>query len=191
MNITLSNDLLDMIDTRSITGVPTFYRDYFHMPSGQEHYRLLIHLCYCWDGTILTDIGTHKGASALALAQNPKNMVMSYDLTDQRENDIGAKNTGFRWGDFRTDVVMQEYILKSSVVMLDIDNAYENEIWLYQFLLEHSWKGIMICGGIHHRADMKKFWEEVKTDKIDLTRYGHGTGTGVVLFGDDVSFRCI
>ena len=191
MNIILSNPLLDLIDTRSVQNIPEFHKEYFHYLSGTEHYRLMIHLSYCWDDIIISDIGTFKGTSALALAQNKKNTVLSFDIQDYRENDIGVSNVAFRFVDFLVDLPARQHILLSKLISLDLDHNYATEKRAYDFLKENKWKGVLICDDIHLNDDMKRFWNEVDTPKIDITAYGHNAGTGAILFGDDVSFTCL
>ena len=187
MNISLSNFLLDTINTREIKNVPDVYQMYFHLESGKEHYRLLIHLASCFNNVLIADIGTNYGASALALSQNQSTRVFSLDIVDLKKNDIGMQNVEFCLGDFRTDEKIQKTILSSDVIFLDIDHLYENEIWLYKFLKEKNWKGHMFCDDIHFFEGMVRFWNEVEA-KTDLTKYGHGSGTGYIAFGEPITF---
>jgi len=187
MKITLSKELLDANNLGGIQNVPPEYQQYFYLPASQEHYRLLIHLAYCFDNSTICDLGTNHGASALALSQNPKNRVFSVDIQNIR-HDIKCPNVEFHLGSFETDEKIQDEILKSPFVFLDIDHEYTHEMWLYKFLLEKNWKGIMLCDDIHYFEPMRRFWSEVTTNKVDLTHYGHSSGTGCILFGDNVTF---
>ena len=39
---------------------------------------------------------------------------------------------------------------------------------------------------------MDKLWNNIKEPKIDLTKYGHFSGTGVIIFGNfDIKFHLI
>jgi hypothetical protein len=149
-----------------------------------------MHLAFCFDNVQIADVGTYRGASAIALAQNPKNKVFSLDV-GVFKNDIPMNNIEFRIGNFQTDKDIQENILKCPFIFLDIDHMYTNEIWFYNFLKENNWKGIMFCDDIYLCEEMKKFWNEISHPKFDLTQYGHFSGTGAVLFNEETQFNLI
>jgi hypothetical protein len=188
MNITLSNDVLDAIDTARVDYVHPQMQQWFHLPSGREHYRLLIYLTNCFNNIKIADIGTYRGASATALAQNKSNQVFSLDVGVFKEK-IPLKNINFCVGDFHTDKNIQDNILASSFIFLDIDHLYNNEIWLYQFLTKNNWTGIMLCDDIYLNDEMRRFWDELSHPKQDITKYGHGSGTGFVNFNSDITLE--
>lgn len=188
MKITLSNTMLDLGDQSSTSYVHPELRRYYNEPSGQEHYRLLVYLGFCFNGINITDIGTYMGGSAVALGQNTKNNIFSFDILNSK-HDIPMPNVEFYLGDFRTDSKIQSSLLESGVILLDIDHLYNNEIWIYNFLKENNWSGPLLCDDIYLNDEMKKFWEEATEPKIDLTAYGHITGTGCIYMGkNDIEF---
>ena len=75
--------------------------------------------------------------------------------------------------------------------MLDIDHNYTNEIWLYNFLIQNNWNGIMLCDDINLNDEMRRFWSEISHVKHDITKYGHFSGTGLVLFSNDITINAI
>lgn len=189
MNITLSNKVLDELDTSRIENIHPQMHQWFHLRSGQEHYRLLVYLATkCFDGVNISDIGTYKGASAVALAQNLKNKVFSLDIAVQKET-ISNENITFCIGNYRADSNIQKNILDSSFILLDVDHMYTNEIWLYKFLVDNNWKGSMMCDDIYLNNEMRQFWNEVSHPKIDITKYGHITGTGLINFSNELTFN--
>lgn len=188
MKISLSNGILDSLATSHIQYIHPDMQQWFHLESGKEHYRLLMHLTYCFDGIQIADIGTYRGASAIALAQNPNNKIYSLDVGVFR-NDIPYGNIEFNIGDYITDQSIQNRILESKVIFLDVDHLYTNEIWLYNFLVEKNWNGIMLCDDIHLNDEMKRFWNEVNHEKYDITQYGHFSGTGIILFNNDTTLK--
>lgn len=190
MKITLSNTLLDSIHTEQVQHIHPDMQEWYHKPSGQEHYRMLMHLAYCYDNVQIADIGTYRGASAIALSQNSKNKVFSLDVGVFR-NQISASNIEFCIGDFKTDTKIQENILKCPLIFLDIDHMYTNEIWFYNFLKQNNWKGTMFCDDIYLSDEMKRFWQEIDLPKIDITQYGHFSGTGVVQFDSEIQLNLI
>lgn len=183
MKIKLSNKDLNNIDTMNIEHIHPSMQQWFHLKSGAEHYRLLIHLGFLYNNIQIADIGTYRGASAIALAQNQNNKIYSVDLIYDC-GFIPMKNIEFATGNFNTDKDIQENILKSSLIFLDIDHLYTNEIKFYNFLVENKWKGVMFCDDINLNSEMKKFWNEVSHKKMDVTKYGHWSGTGVIFFDE-------
>lgn len=184
MKILLSNVILDSLTTSHVQHIHSDMQEWFHLESGKEHYRLLMHLSYSFDGIQIADVGTFKAASAVALAQNPKNKVYSLDVGNFR-SDTPYENIEFEIGNYMTDEAIQSKILNSKLIFLDVDHLYTNEIWLYNFLTEKKWDGIMVCDDIYLGEPMEKFWSEIKHEKYDITQYGHFSGTGIVLFNNE------
>ena len=186
MKITLSNLYLDSIDIGSQyveSNVPAFYKRFFPLRSGQEHYRLLLFLSKLYNNTVISDIGTNKGASALALSENQSNKVISIDIEDVKDKEWINKldNCSFMIADILHDENVFKKVLESKLIFLDIDHLYTNEIRIYKKLIENNWKGVLICDDIHLNLEMKKFWQEVESNKIDITKYGHYSGTGAII----------
>jgi hypothetical protein len=192
MKITLSTDQLNAIDTTSKHSecIPAEYRQYYHLSAGQEHYRLLIHLTSYYNNELLVDMGTNHGASALALANNPTNTVYSVDIVDLKSGEPSLPNCKFELGDVLQNQSIFENMMKSRFIMLDTYHEYDFEIAFYTKLVENSWKGIMICDDIHLNPPMHRFWSEITHTKLDISKYGHGSGTGVVIM-DDTEFELL
>lgn len=191
MKIELSNSSLDSINTHAIQHIPHYYSRYFHMPSGAEHYRLLIHLSKCFSNILIGDLGTNRGASAIALSQNLENTVYSLDIVDCKESPIDLPNVEFQIGNFKTDAGIQSKIMSCSLILLDLDHEYTNEAWIYNFLCQNDWKGVMVCDDIHYFQALHRFWDEVRHPKLDISKYGHSSGTGIIIFGGDVELDLI
>lgn len=190
MKIKLSNQILDSINTQCVLGIPPDHVQYFHERSGVEHYRLLTYFSNILNEENIIDIGTYRGTSAVALSQNKRNNVLSIDIENRRISDTENSSVEFYIGNFITDADLQRRILSSKFIFLDIDHLYENEIWLYDFLVGNGWKGTIVCDDIHLNDPMKKFWSEVQHEKIDITKYGHWSGTGVISINGDIEFEC-
>lgn len=191
MNITLSADTLNAIDTKKFNAnIPAAYQMYYHLEAGKEHYRLLTYLASLYSGVLLADIGTNHGASALALSTNPDNMVYSLDVVNVRSGEPPLFNTQFVVGNFLHTTEIIEKICEAKLIMLDIDHEYHNEIQLYDILRFRGWKGLLVCDDIHLNDPMKRFWSEITDFKIDVTDYGHGSGTGIIVM-DDTEFELL
>jgi hypothetical protein len=191
MKITLSVDSLNAINTaKNWSLIPSYYREYYHKPAGEEHYRLLMHLSKVWDGVQMSDIGTHAGASAVALSTNPNNTVYSLDIQNIREINRPLNNVTFEVGNFKEQSSLFDNIVKSKFILLDIDHMYDNEIYFYNKLVSLGWRGVLMCDDLHVNPEMERFWSEIGHPKIEVTKYGHGSGTGLVIM-DDTEFELL
>jgi predicted O-methyltransferase YrrM len=191
--IEVTNQELDAIDLseyrlrREQTNVPEHW---FLLESGKEHYRLLCYISSLFSGKTFIDIGTWVGDSALALANNKENNVISFDIVRQPKNTQGIhinidelikdENIKFLLGD--ATKYNKEEILNSPFIMLDTahDGIFENEF--YNFLHEINYKGFFFLDDIHLNEPMKQFWNNITKDKYDLTKVGHWSGSGLVHF---------
>lgn len=148
---------------------------------GEEHYHFLSVISEQVENTRIYDIGTYKGLSAIALAHNPMNFVVSYDIGYHVRVDRPS-NVEFRVGNFYDD---EEGILKSPLIFMDIDpHDGIQERKFYEFLVENEYTGLLMLDDIHQFEGMKKFWNSIFLPKYDLTKLGHWSGTGLVDFTD-------
>ena len=76
-----------------------------------------------------------------------------------------------------------ENLLSSPFICLDVDpHDGQFEPKFIKWLVENSYKGVLILDDVHLNPPMQKFWNEVTLSKHDITEFGHFSGTGVVLF---------
>lgn len=157
------------------------YQEWLTTP-GPNYYKLLAYLTkQLPTGSIVADLGTNYGNSAIAMASNEKIKVLTYDLTDLVNVYKLLPNISFRQKDCIQ--VVDEYI-NCPLIFLDIDpHDGIQEMRLMEVLLQKNFKGLMLCDDIHH-IPMQPFWNSIKLKKIDLTGWGHGTGTGAVIFDE-------
>ena len=156
-------------------------------PAGKEHYKLLAYLGNQWNGVELFDIGTHRGASALALSYNKANTVHSFDIS-QLYTLPKRENIEYHVADLFDETVRagwEDRLLASPMILVDIDPHEGTREWLfYQWLLEKNYKGILVCDDIWYFKEMRdQFWYKIPSEsKVDVTELGHWSGTGIVRF---------
>jgi hypothetical protein len=151
---------------------------------GREHYRLLADLSQRRDHQILLDVGTFRGCSALALAYNETNTVVSFDLWNKVDLTRVPENIQFVVGDVMHDAY-KELIAKSSLILLDTNHDGIFERRFFNHLLDLDWSGWLVLDDIYLNNAMRQFWSDIVLSKDDLTRIGHYTGTGLVYFTGD------
>ncbi|NBV77491.1 hypothetical protein EBR66_04985 [bacterium] len=156
--------------------------------AGKEHYKLLSYLSSLHQGRDIFDIGTHRGASALAIASGSEtNHIYSFDL-----NHIyplpSVPNVTYHTENLLSEAgraVWQEKLLGSAFIFLDIDpHEGTREYEFYLWLKGHNYQGFVICDDIWYFKEMRdNFWFKIPAaEKVDVTSMGHWSGTGVLRF---------
>lgn len=156
------------------------YRGYFLDRQFREHYRLIAWLSTLFAGRMIFDIGTNRGCSALALAYNPANQVISYDIEDVRRLRPGANiaNIAFHIGDVLTDARLGE----AALIMLDTNHDGVFERQLIGHLRRIGFGGLLFFDDIHLNPAMESLWAQIAEPKVDITDLGHWSGSGLVDF---------
>lgn len=167
--------------------------NYFNLDAGKEHYKLLAYLAKEVSGKSYVDIGTYLGSSAVALATNECANVITYDVCDwiPDELECSAKtksNIDLRIMDCVNDM---DEVVKSDFIVLDIDpHDGIEETRILNTLRGLNYKGFVVLDDIHLNPDMQRFWDSITEDKVDVTKYGHWSGTGIIIF-DRVRFQFV
>lgn len=192
MDISLNTDIINALDvSRCNSREKTFYTpcgEIGNMPYGSNHYRLLCYLSSLFDGVLFGDIGTSGGDSAMALAYNPNNRVMSFDIV--RHVYVTVPNAQFIVGNFWD---YKNELLKATGILYDIPHrADRNEFgeWC-NWLLESNYQGFLLLDDYLYDPIKKSQWESLdrRFNKMDVTPYGHSTGTGLVNFSTQIEFK--
>jgi len=154
------------------------YRQYFRTFPG-EHYRVLAYLSQRTDGMLLFDVGTLYGYSALAMATNSRNTVVSYNIKEQRllAHAEELPNIEFCVG----DVLGDERLARADMILLDTAHEGPFEHLFLDQLLKRQFQGLLILDDIHLNPMMEEFWKGVPCAKEDVTPLAHCSGTGLVL----------
>ena len=149
------------------------------MNRDDEHYKLLAYFASLYDNTTIYDLGSYRGHSGIALASNPNNQIISYDIGYFLEYARQPSNVEWRIGNFYRD----KELSNSPLIMMDLDpHDGLQEALVFNYLENKEYKGTVILDDIHLNEDMEKFWQNIKQDKVDATKYGHHSGTGIVFF---------
>lgn len=175
---------------------------YFNLPPGREHYKLINYLTnQLPPNSAVADCGTLFGCSAVALAASSA-FVFTYDTVDHITSRAHlVKNEGTMWDFPNIQPVLSscmehvEQISTFSLVMLDIDpHDGKEERQFVKELSKGGFRGILLCDDIHLNEEMKDFWKalngigwvgEPEFKTLDLTKWGHWSGTGAVVFSPE------
>lgn len=186
--LSTTNEELDCLD---MSYYPTKYKDshsseysqYFQYMSGKDHYRLLTKISSIFEGQTLIDIGTFDGWSSIALGSNKKTRVISFDIISQPcISSISEPNIEYRVENIMEGDANRELIKQSPFIMLDTyhDGTFEKQF--FDGLISMKYKGIVMFDDIYLNSSMISFWESISVRKYDITRIGHYTGTGILVF---------
>lgn len=157
--------------------------------TGPQPYKLYAYLSTFFNDTTILDIGTEWGNSALSLAYNDNNHVISYDIEDKGAGEIKKDNITFKVMDFMQDeTIPWENV---SIIVIDVDphDAIQEPVML-QFLYDKGWSGVLIFDDIGDMfQDMKHWFASIDEEKWELDHYiGHYSGTGLINFGKKHEF---
>lgn len=157
--------------------------------TGPQPYRLYAYLSTFFNDTTILDIGTEWGNSALSLAYNDSNHVISYDIEDKGAGKIQKDNITFKVMDFMQDETIPWGNV--SIIMIDVDphDAIQEPVML-QFLYDKGWSGVLIFDDIGDMfQEMKHWFASIDEEKWELDHHiGHYSGTGLINFGKKHEF---
>ena len=161
------------------------FTQYFELPPGEEHYKLLAHIALKYNDVTLADIGTFLGFSALALSINPNNKVITYDIEEHIPNMIAsAKNISNIEFRIKNLIESPEELKMCPFIFFDVDpHDGIQELNFVKALIKCGYKGTVMFDDIYLNDSMRSFWNWVYVPKVDVTKYGHHSGTGIAYFG--------
>ena len=187
--IQIDKDEVRDLDVSQLEAISLNKNDW--LSAGQSEYRLYAWLSSQFDKSIILDVGTRTGGSALALSHNENNQVISYDLQEQGASQIKKNNIEFKIQDFREDDSLNwDHV---SIIMLDVDphdGVKEDE--MMEFLEDKGLKGILLLDDIGPQwPEVEDLWNRITYPKINVTEVGHLSGTGLVNFDEkhDISWK--
>jgi predicted O-methyltransferase YrrM len=192
MIITISNSFLDNFPLKNKEYLVD--ETYYDLPSGQQEYHLYSFLSTLFNNTTILDIGTSNGRSAVALSHNENNKVISYNITDDIKSPnhkiYTKSNIEFCVKNVMEDLT-KDFLSNVKLIVLDIDHFETMETIIIKKLDELQFSGILILDDIHHphpilRDCMQRLWNKLPYRKMDITKYAHFSGTGIVFMNTDI-----
>jgi predicted O-methyltransferase YrrM len=154
-----------------------------------EHYKLLRGISHVLQPKLTVEIGTWVGMGTLALAKYSEKTI-TYDIRDWKS----FKKTFFVESDFLQDIEQRtgdlsdfdfferekNIFANADLVFLDAPkNGVFEEKFLKLALPVLKPGAILILDDIKF-LNMLKIWEGLEHQRIDLTSFGHASGTGIV-----------
>lgn len=159
-----------------------------------EHYRLLAGFVLALNPKLIIEIGTATGLSALSMKKylSPDAKLATFDLIDwQGYPNSCLKNDDFKDGrivQHTDDLSQSSGVAKHRNLLENADLIFidaEKDGMMEQKFLD-NFRDISFCRDPIIIFDdirlwnMLKIWREISLPKLDLTSFGHWTGTGIV-----------
>lgn len=191
--IALDTNVLNTIDMSAMETYTTWketHSKYFTMEAGKEHYRLLTYLAnevYKSTNKPILDIGTYLGFSALALSAPQGSKVISYDIVDCIPDDEEAQHQTAKSKsniELRVTNCLNEIdtLINTDFICLDVAHDTSTEQEVLNALKENNYKGLLFLDDIHLSKEMEDWWNSIDLPKYDVSKYGHWSGSGLVVF---------
>lgn len=167
--------------------------------AGIEAYKLYAYLSTLIDNGKIIEVGTRYGRSAVALAFNPTNEVLSFDILEQGASQIKRDNISFKIENFMEASIDWDGV---DIIMIDVDphdGIKEREFM--DFLTSKNWEGLLVLDDILPNwpvmlpgADpvaMNDWWNSLEGEKFDVSDIGHFSGTGILNIGNKFKVEII
>lgn len=172
-----------------------------------DHYRILAGLVFNLDRTngplTLVDIGTHYGTSARVMLDfsAPEDKVVTFDITPWKnyettyltENDFKSGRLVQHLEDLKESEVFASFVSlldSADFIMCDgpKDGVFERRVYNLlsnvDFSLKPRW---LFLDDIRFPSEMIS-WRTIDSPKLDLTSFGHFSGTGLVNISEGLKF---
>jgi predicted O-methyltransferase YrrM len=159
-----------------------------------EHYKLLAGFVKALNPRLVIEIGTAKGLSALSLKKHlsPQGQIITFDLfswkndpgTALQEEDFADGRLVQYLADLSQDDIFASYrekIKEADLIFIDAthDGILEKNL-LSKIDSLNIFKTHYIILDDIRMWGMLKLWREISDPKLDLTSFGHWSGTGII-----------
>jgi predicted O-methyltransferase YrrM len=171
--------------------------DYIHFINEAEldrhALRLYAYLSTLFNDSVLLDVGTKFGNSAIAFSYNESNKVITYDIVEWPcHSNLKKNNIELKIENFMEDKTINYDNV--SIILIDVDpHDGTQEPVMLKHLEEIGWSGLLLFDDIawDDFPEMKKIWSSIEYEKYELTDVGHFSGTGLVNFGNKYDIQIV
>lgn len=167
-----------------------------------EHYRLLAAIAKVTEAKLIIEIGTFHGTGALAfksgLAPGRGGKVITFDIipwdlfdeTLLEQSDFGEELVQIV-GDLQDPIFFarnKEFFERADLIFMDAaKDGIMEQVFLNYFRSCKFLKDVILVIDDIHLWNMLKIWEGIDFAKLDISCFGHYTGTGLVLLNKFVN----
>jgi D-inositol-3-phosphate glycosyltransferase len=159
-----------------------------------EHYKLLAGLMLSLKPAVVVEIGTSMGLSALAMKKYlpAESKILTFDIRDWKADpDYVLRKEDFADGrlvQFLDDLSQPDVFLKYGDILKTADfifldaskDGVTEKKFLENFQRVPFRDGMLILLDDIRLWNMLKIWRDISMPKLDITSFGHWSGTGIV-----------
>jgi predicted O-methyltransferase YrrM len=164
-----------------------------------EHYRLLAAMVSLLKPSVVIEVGTYTGLSALAIKQYlpARGMIATFDVVGWRDLPSSALTpTDFEdarlvqhVADLSNQAVVSEHrdlLERADLIFIDGPHDGETETRIVKNLRQVNFRSAPLLVFDDIRLwDLLRFWRELPLPKLDITSFGHWSGTGIAEWTPD------
>lgn len=161
-----------------------------------EHYRLLAAIVELVKPNLVVEIGTYRGISAISMKSRlePEAKVITYDVLpwdqisesalDKSDFDSGLEQRVYDLAGKNVSGQEIEILKRADIIFVDAakDRVMEKRFCSLFDRVEFEKTPIVIFDDIK-MISMIELWRRIPYPKIDITSFGHWSGTGIVEWG--------
>ena len=169
-----------------------------------EHYRIINAIVKTLKPKCAVEIGTSTGLGTLSIRDGAPKFcnIITYDIIPWNKLSMGThlNKNYFKFnkiqqiiGDLSNDDFFKKNIHllnKAEIIFMDApkDNFFEYDMLKKIMKLDHKKNKFLILDDIKF-VNMIDLWNGIKSPKIDLTSFGHWSGTGLVDISKGLKFK--
>lgn len=187
MDLIFKKKIIDQIDLSSLEKYVAWSKNdvqYLNMESGKEHYKLLAYLSTILNCKNIVEIKTGYTLGTTALSYSSDKTIQSYDIYSwlpDNETTIEQKsNVKLYVTDYMDHI--DNMIKDCDLIVIDIDHSGTTEKSILDSLRTKKYQGLVLLDDTNLNQEMKNFVESIPEKVIDITAYGHWSGTHLVVF---------
>jgi hypothetical protein len=166
-----------------------------------EHYKLLVSIINKENLGIFTELGTGSGIACKYVLSETTATINTFDIVQwSSENSHLSQseyeNTRLNYfiknvGNRKTFLEHKNIFLNSDLILLDAskDGDFENSFLAYLSELKFSSKKRYLLIDDIRYFSMHRVWNNILSEKIDITSFGHWAGTGIVDISNGLIYK--
>jgi hypothetical protein len=168
-----------------------------------EHYRLLSAFVQIMQANTIVEVGTYTGMGCLALCSGLRGdgKVYTYDVIEWDKLGVPSHLTDADFKDGRIEQVIGDLSIdevfehnvdvlnKADLIFMDApkDGVFEYKMLDKLSALEKKFHKLLILDDIRF-INMIDFWRNITSPKLDISGFGHWSGTGLVDISDGLTY---
>lgn len=188
--ITITQEMIERVNLGALHQYSINPRELYDMVE-HPYYKVLVALVHQIHNSKLVEIGTRMGNSALALASNPSNTVITYDIVDWIHGQISLPNLHFKLINILEHPEEIENVIGAKLIFLDVDphDGIQEDAFI-KLLVDHGYSGMVLCDDItcYKFPGLIDWFNKLTLPKYDISEFSPHNGLGLIDFGNNFRY---